>query len=98
MDAVSKEIIGDTLADIKFSGISWQSNEGFYYSRYDKPEGNVLFATVALPQLHEDACYDLEPPKRGTASRSSKAAQLSRQLYELLWGDVLGALAPRRRS
>ncbi|MBE3141668.1 MAG: S9 family peptidase, partial [Thermoplasmata archaeon] len=39
MDAATKEIISDTLTDIKFSGLSWQGNEGFYYSSYDKPKG-----------------------------------------------------------
>jgi prolyl oligopeptidase len=42
MNALSKEIVGDTLTDIKFSDISWQGNEGFYYSRYDKPKGSEL--------------------------------------------------------
>ena len=32
-----KSILGDTLIDVKFSGISWKGNEGFYYSSYDKP-------------------------------------------------------------
>lgn len=32
------ETIGDTLFDVKFSGIAWRGNEGFYYSSYDKPE------------------------------------------------------------
>jgi len=32
------EILGDTLRNIKFSGISWNGNDGFYYSSYDKPE------------------------------------------------------------
>lgn len=36
------EQVGDTLIDIKFSGISWYKNEGFYYSSYDKPEGSQL--------------------------------------------------------
>lgn len=44
MDAKSKEIIEDTLVDIKFSGISWFKNEGFYYSSYDKPKGSELSA------------------------------------------------------
>jgi prolyl oligopeptidase len=52
MDAVSKEFLGDTLVDIKFSGISWQGIEGFYYSRYDKPEGNVLSATIDQHKLY----------------------------------------------
>ncbi len=42
MDAQSKTILEDTLVNIKFSGVQWKRNEGFYYSRYDKPEGSVL--------------------------------------------------------
>ena len=42
MDVKSKKIIGDTLRDIKFSGMSWYKDEGFYYSSYDKPKGSVL--------------------------------------------------------
>lgn len=42
MDVTSKKIIGDTLFDIKFSGISWFKDEGVYYSSYDKPKGSAL--------------------------------------------------------
>ena len=52
MDAVSKEIIGDTLIDVKFSGISWQWNEGFYYSSYDKPKGSQLTAMTDHHKLY----------------------------------------------
>ena len=44
INAEDKEIVEDTLVDIKFSGISWKGNEGFYYSSYDKPEGSELSA------------------------------------------------------
>lgn len=44
MDAESKNILEDTLVDVKFSGISWRNNEGFYYSSYEKPEGSELSA------------------------------------------------------
>ena len=44
IDVASMEQIGDTLVDIKFSGISWYKNEGFYYSSYDKPKGSELSA------------------------------------------------------
>lgn len=44
LDAASKTIVEDTLVDVKFSGISWQGNEGFYYSSYDKPDGSQLSA------------------------------------------------------
>ncbi|WP_228376789.1 prolyl oligopeptidase family serine peptidase [Chryseobacterium formosense] len=43
LDAVTKKQIDETLVDVKFSGIAWQGDEGFYYSSYDKPkEGTVL--------------------------------------------------------
>lgn len=42
MDAIKKSIIEDTLVDVKFSGIQWKLNEGFFYSSYDKPEGSEL--------------------------------------------------------
>ena len=42
MDALNKKIIEDTLVDIKFSGIQWKLNDGFFYSSYDKPEGSEL--------------------------------------------------------
>lgn len=44
MNAETKEIVEDTLVDIKFSGMSWYKNEGFYYSSYDKPKGSELSA------------------------------------------------------
>lgn len=44
MDAETKQIKEDTLVDIKFSGMSWFKNEGFYYSSYDKPKGSELSA------------------------------------------------------
>ena len=42
MDAIDKKIIEDTLVDVKFSGIQWKLDEGFFYSSYDKPEGSEL--------------------------------------------------------
>nr|WP_284215513.1 prolyl oligopeptidase family serine peptidase [Agaribacter marinus] len=42
MDTKSFEFIDATLTNIKFSGLSWYKNEGFYYSSYDKPEGSEL--------------------------------------------------------
>lgn len=43
IDAITKKQIDETLQDVKFSGISWKGDDGFYYSSYDKPkEGTVL--------------------------------------------------------
>ena len=44
MNAETKEIIEDTIKDVKFSGISWLADEGFYYSSYDKPKGSEFSA------------------------------------------------------
>ena len=52
MDALSKQIIGDTLLDVKFSGLSWKGNEGFYYSSYEKPEGSELSAKTDQHKLY----------------------------------------------
>jgi prolyl oligopeptidase len=52
MNAVTKKILEDTLVDIKFSGISWKGNEGFYYSSYDKPEGSELSAKTDQHKLY----------------------------------------------
>jgi len=52
MDAVKKEIIEDTLIDVKFSGLSWKGNEGFFYSSYDKPEGSELSAKTDQHKLY----------------------------------------------
>ena len=38
----TKELVGDTINNVKFSAISWKSNEGFYYSSYESPEGSKL--------------------------------------------------------
>ena len=52
IDAISREAIEDTLVDIKFSGVSWKGNEGFYYSSYDKPDGSELSAMTDQHKLY----------------------------------------------
>ena len=52
MDVATQQVVEDTLKDVKFSGISWQNNDGFYYSSYDKPEeGSALSARNMNHQL-----------------------------------------------
>lgn len=67
MNTETKEILGDTLKDIKFSGLAWQGNDGFYYSSYDKPEGSelsdmtqehkVYFHYLAKPQSEDKLIF-----------------------------------------
>ncbi len=51
IDAVSKKIVEDTLVDVKFSGLAWRGNEGFYYSSYDKPKGGS--ALMGMTDQHK---------------------------------------------
>ncbi len=44
--------VDDTLYDVKFSGLSWKNNDGFYYSSYDKPkEGSQLSGKTQIHKL-----------------------------------------------
>ncbi|MCH8535235.1 MAG: S9 family peptidase, partial [Flavobacteriaceae bacterium] len=52
LNTETKEQIEDTLVDVKFSGVSWYKNEGFYYSSYDKPEGSELSAKTDQHKLY----------------------------------------------
>ncbi|MCH8233961.1 MAG: S9 family peptidase [Bacteroidetes bacterium] len=61
MNVETREVIEDTLVNVKFSGISWQGNEGFYYSSYDKPEdGSQLSAKT---QYHKLYYHKLDTPQ-----------------------------------
>ncbi|KAA5531910.1 S9 family peptidase [Paenimyroides baculatum] len=52
LNSKDKSVIGKTLIDVKFSGISWYKNEGFYYSSYDKPTGSELSAKTDQHKLY----------------------------------------------
>ena len=52
MDVDTKTVKEDTLIDVKFSGLSWKSNEGVYYSSYDKPKGSELSAKTDQHKLY----------------------------------------------
>lgn len=74
IDVASKEIKEDTLIDIKFSGLSWKGNEGFYYSSYDKPKGSELSAMtdqhklyyhkLGTPQKEDKVVFGLDQKRR----------------------------------
>lgn len=64
MDTETKELIGDTLHDIKFSGLSWKGEDGFYYSSYDKPKGSELSAKTDQHKVYYH--------KMGTAQTEDK--------------------------
>ncbi|MGN6618936.1 MAG: prolyl oligopeptidase family serine peptidase [Ilyomonas sp.] len=49
----TKEQLDDSLYDVKFSGVAWKHNDGFYYSSYDKPkEGSQLAGMTDQHKLY----------------------------------------------
>ena len=52
IDAKTREILEQPIIDVKFSGISWKGNEGFYYSSYDKPSGSELSSKTDHHKLY----------------------------------------------
>ncbi|RKS26105.1 prolyl oligopeptidase [Flavobacterium endophyticum] len=64
LDAASKKKLEAELVDVKFSGIAWIGNEGFYYSSYDKPKGSQLSAKTDQHKLYFH--------KLGTAQKEDK--------------------------
>lgn len=64
LNAKTKEKLETEIVDVKFSGISWYKNEGFYYSSYDKPKGSQLSAKTDQHKLYFH--------KLGTAQKDDK--------------------------
>ena len=64
LNAKDKSVVGQTLVDVKFSGIAWKGNEGFYYSSYDKPTGSELSQKTDQHKLYFH--------KLGTAQKKDK--------------------------
>jgi len=61
MNTATKEVVEDSLINIKFSGISWRGNEGFYYSSYDVPkDGSQLSGKT---QYHKMYFHKLGTPQ-----------------------------------
>ncbi len=52
MSSIDKTILEDTIRNIKFSGISWMGNDGFYFSTYEKPKGSQLTAKTNSHKLY----------------------------------------------
>ena len=66
-DVATGDVIESPLVDVKFSGIKWLGNEGFFYSSYDKPDGSELsaktdqhklyFHALGTPQSDDEAIF-----------------------------------------
>lgn len=75
LNTETMERVEDTLVDVKFSGISWRGNEGFYYSSYEKPEEGsalsgmtdqhrLLFHKLGTPQSEDALIFGGEETPR----------------------------------
>jgi prolyl oligopeptidase len=82
LDTETKSVIGDTLVDVKFSGVSWLGNEGFYYSSYDKPKGSELSAKTDQHKLYFH--------KLGTAQKEDALVFGKDQKRRYVGGTVTG--------
>ena len=80
IDAETKKVLEDTLIDVKFSGISWVANDGFYYSSYDKPEGSELSAKTDQHKLYYH--------KLGTSQKEDKVVFGEKEKYRYVGGNV----------
>ena len=56
-----KSMVGDTMKDLKFTGIAWKGNEGFYYSTYDKPKAGSQLS--GMTQYHKLYYHVLGTPQ-----------------------------------
>jgi prolyl oligopeptidase len=52
IDVKTLQQLEPALENVKFSGISWLGNQGFFYSSYDKPEGSELSAKTDQHKLY----------------------------------------------
>ena len=59
MDLATKQYLPETLEWVKVSGAAWQG-DGFYYSRYPKPEGSAL---AAKNENHQVFFHKLNTPQ-----------------------------------
>lgn len=80
MDALTNRVMEDTIIDVKFSGLSWRGNEGFYYSSYDKPKGSELSAKTDQHKLYFH--------KLGTSQKEDKVIFGADQKRRYVGGNV----------
>lgn len=77
MDVATKKLLKDKIEHVKFTGISWKGDEGFYYSGYSAPKDEatkysakteyqkVFFHKIGTPQSEDVLVYeDADHPLR----------------------------------
>jgi len=75
IDTKTREQVGDSLHNVKFSGLSWYKNEGIFYSSYEQPDGsqlsamtdqhNLFYHKLGTPQTDDQRIFGgSETPRR----------------------------------
>jgi len=79
LNTETKEMVGDTLTDLKFTGIAWKGTDGFYYSSYERPkDGKALTAAntnqkvyyheIGTSQSEDRVVFGNEIQRRGASA------------------------------
>tara|TARA_Y100001978_G_scaffold191260_1_gene195199 strand:- start:2831 stop:4918 length:2088 start_codon:yes stop_codon:yes gene_type:complete len=82
IETENKTVIGDTLFDVKFSGISWNGNNGFYYSSYEKPKNSVLSEKTDRHILYYHSLYSSQKDDKVIFGHKEKYRYLSGYITE----------------
>ncbi len=80
LDTKTRKPLETHLVDVKFSGIAWVGNSGFYYSSYDKPTGSELSAKTDQHKLYFH--------RIGTAQKEDKLIFGAEQKRRYVGGNV----------
>ena len=82
IETENKTVIGDTLFDVKFSGISWNGNNGFYYSSYEKPKNSALSEKTDRHILYYHTLYSSQKDDKVIFGHKEKFRYLSGYITE----------------
>lgn len=85
MDVASKKVLDDKIQWIKFSGLSWKGDDGFYYSRYPEPDEKSKLSKQN--QFHTVYYHKLGTPQNADVLIYEDKAHPFRNVYSQLTED-----------
>jgi prolyl oligopeptidase len=98
----SGQLVGDTIRNVKFSGVAWKGNEGFFYSTYYVPPGEnrlvyktihhtVYYHKMGDPQTRDQFVFggERQPHRYLSADVTEDQHYLVIQAAETTYGDEI---------
>jgi prolyl oligopeptidase len=98
--AITGKLVGDTIRNVKFSGVAWKGNDGFFYSTYDIPPGQnrLVYKTIhhtlyyhkmGEPQTRDQFVYggERQPHRYLSAGVTEDQHYLEIDAAETTYGD-----------